>query len=56
MWQSQKTKNHILWQCKLIEEFGVHMIDDLMKHKIFPLYCTEAILHCMLSEEVIAVV
>jgi hypothetical protein len=31
------------------------MIDDLMKYEIFPSYCIEAILHCMLPEAVIPV-
>jgi hypothetical protein len=51
--EAKETRNHILWQCKLFEEFGVQMVDDLMKRKIFPPYCIEDILHCMLSEAVI---
>jgi hypothetical protein len=45
--ETKETINHILWQCKLFEEFRVHVTDDLMKRKIFPLQCLEAILHFM---------
>jgi hypothetical protein len=50
------TINHILWQCKLFKEFRVHMIDDLRKRKIFPPYCSEGIVHCVLPEAVVPVV
>jgi hypothetical protein len=53
--KAKETINHILWQRKLFEEFRVHMIDDLMKCKIFPPYCSEGILHCILPEAVIPV-
>jgi hypothetical protein len=52
----KETINHILWQCKLFDKFRVHMIDDLLKRKIFPPYSIEIILHCMLPEAVIPVV
>jgi hypothetical protein len=54
--EAKETINHILWQNKLSEEFRVHMIDNLMERKIFPPFCIEAILHCMLLEAVIPVV
>jgi hypothetical protein len=54
--EAKETINHILWQWKFFEEFRVHMTDDLMKCKIFPLYCIKAILYCMLPEAVIPVV
>jgi hypothetical protein len=53
--KAKETINHILWQCKLFEEFTVHTIDDLTKRKIFPPYSIEAILHCMLPDAVIPV-
>jgi hypothetical protein len=53
--EAKETINHILWQCNLFEEFRSHMIDDLMKRNIFPPYCIEAVLHCMLPEAVISV-
>jgi hypothetical protein len=53
--KAKETINHILRQCKLFEEFRVHMTDDLMKRKIFPLYCIKAILYYMLLEAVIPV-
>jgi hypothetical protein len=55
MWEcgeAKETINYILWQCKLFEEFRVKMADDLMKRKIIPLYCIEAVLHFMLPEAV----
>jgi hypothetical protein len=54
--KAKETINHILWQCKLFEEFTVRMIADLMKRKIFPPYGSEGILHCILLEAVILVV
>jgi hypothetical protein len=48
-------RDHILWQCKLLEELTVDMIDDLMKRKIFPPYFIEAIVQCMLPEAVMSV-
>jgi hypothetical protein len=44
--KTKETINHILWQCKLFEEFRLHMINDLMTRKIFLLYYSEGILHC----------
>jgi hypothetical protein len=54
--EAKETINHILRQWKFFEQIRVHMIDDLMKCKIFPPYCIKAILYCMLPEEVIPVV
>jgi hypothetical protein len=53
--EAKETINHILWQCKLFKEFRVHTIEGLIKHKIFPPYCSESILYCMLLEAVIPV-
>jgi hypothetical protein len=54
--KAKETIDHTLWQCKLFEKFRVQMVDELVKHKTFPLYCIDDILHSTLPETVIPVV
>jgi hypothetical protein len=53
--KAKETINHILRQYKLFEEFIDDLRDDLINRTIFPLYCIEAVLQCMLPVAVIPV-